>query len=246
MEVKDLSFRYGHLKVLEGLSLNIPRGVSFGLLGPNGAGKTTLIKILVGLLKAQSGSIRILGEARSRKTTYQIGYMPQNHALYSELTVTENVDFFAHIYGANTRDDRVKRVEDTIKMVELWDRRNDPAVNLSGGMQQRASMACAIVNNPPILFLDEPTVGLDPELRANFWEHFAGMTKAGRTLILSSHTMDDAAHCDYLGFLRDGRVIAQGSPAELKKATGNPSSSLEDAFLYFVHHEGAKVDVRKQ
>jgi ABC-2 type transport system ATP-binding protein len=241
IEVNDLSFGYAHLKVLEELTLRIPKGVSFGLLGPNGAGKTTLIKILVGLLKPQSGEIRISGEAPSHKTTYQIGYMPQTHALYSELSITENVDFFAHIYGANDRTERSKHVEETIKLVELWERRKDPVANLSGGMKQRVSLACAIVNNPPILFLDEPTVGLDPELRANFWSHFNSLTKQGHTLVLSSHTMDDAAHCDYLAFIRDGKVIARGTPLELKKATGNQSANLEYAFLYFIHHEAANV-----
>ena len=241
VEVKDLSFSYERLKALDGLSLQIPQGVSFGLLGPNGAGKTTLIKVLVGLLKAKSGEIRILGETPSHRTTYQIGYMPQTHALYSELSITENVDFFAHIYGANDRTERAKRVEDAIKLIDLWERRKDPVLKLSGGMKQRVSLACAIVNNPPLLFLDEPTVGLDPELRANFWSHFTNLTKQGHTLILSSHTMDDAAHCDYLGFIRDGKVIARGTPTELKRATGNPAASLEEAFLYFIHHEVANV-----
>ncbi|MBI4295611.1 MAG: ABC transporter ATP-binding protein, partial [Chloroflexi bacterium] len=207
-----------------------------------GAGKTTLIRILVGLLKPQSGTIRILGQPPSRRTAYQTGYMPQVHALYSELSVAENVDFFAHIYALDGDLTRRKRVEETIRLVGLWERRKDPVMKLSGGMKQRVSLACAMVNRPPLLFLDEPTVGLDPELRVAFWEHFNSLTKQGVTLILSSHTMDDAAHCDSLAFIRDGKVIAHGTPGELRQATGRPGATLEDAFLYFIHH-GAKQNV---
>ena len=109
-------------------------------------------------------------------------------------------------------------------------------------MKQRVSLACAIVHNPPLLFLDEPTVGLDPELRVTFWEYFAALTKQGTTLVISSHTMDDAAHCDRLAFMRDGRVIAQGTPSELKQATRQPDATLEDAFLHFLHREDRKND----
>ena len=113
-------------------------------------------------------------------------------------------------------------------------------MNLSGGMKQRVSLACAIVHNPPLLFLDEPTVGLDPELRANFWQYFANLNKQGVTIIISSHTMDDAAHCNRLAFLRSGRVIAEGTPDQLRQATGEAGATLEDAFLYFVRREEKK------
>jgi ABC-2 type transport system ATP-binding protein len=120
----------------------------------------------------------------------------------------------------------------------MWQRRKDPVLKLSGGMKQRVSLACAIVHNPPLLCLDEPTVGLDPELRVTFWEHFTALTRQGVTIIISSHTMDDAAHCDRLAFMRDGKVIAQGIPGELQQATGKPGATLEDAFLFFIHREG--------
>ena len=126
-------------------------------------------------------------------------------------------------------------MEEAIRLVDMWGRRNDAVQKLSGGMKQRVSLACAIVHNPPLLFLDEPTVGLDPELRVTFWEYFATLTRQGVTLIISSHTMDDAAHCDSLAFMRDGKVIAQGTPDDLRQATGRPGATLEDAFLYFVH-----------
>ncbi len=215
----------------------MPTGISFGLLGPNGAGKTTLIRLLVGLLKPKSGSVWILGQTPSRKAAHLIGYMPQLHSLYAELSVMQNVDFFAKVYRLTNKRERAQRVEEAIRLVDLWQRRKDPVLKLSGGMKQRVSLACAIVHNPPLLFLDEPTVGLDPELRVTFWQHFTTLTRQGITLIISSHTMDDAAHCDRLAFMRDGKVIAQGTPSELQQATGKAGATLEDAFLYFIHRE---------
>jgi len=236
-EVNEVSFSYNNIKAVDELSLQVPTGISFGLLGPNGAGKTTLIRLLVGLLRPRAGSVQILGQTPSRKTAHLIGYMPQLHSLYAELSVMQNVDFFARIYRLTNRHERAQQVEEAIKLVNMWQRRQDPVLKLSGGMRQRVSLACAIVHNPPLLLLDEPTVGLDPELRVTFWEHFASLTKQGVTLIISSHTMDDAAHCDRLAFMRNGKVIAQGTPVELRQATGQPEASLEDAFLYFIHRE---------
>jgi ABC-2 type transport system ATP-binding protein len=236
-----LAFDYGKLRVINDMSLEIPAGVSFGLLGPNGAGKTTLIRLLVGLLKPKSGSIRILGENLTRRTAKLIGYMPQLPSLYSELSVIQNVNFFARVYRMKDKQQRDKRVEEVLKLVDLWERRKDSVMKLSGGMKQRVSLACAIVHNPPLLFLDEPTVGLDPELRYTFWEHFANLTKQGTTLIVSSHTMDDANHCDQLALMRNGAVIAQGTPKELRQATGKKDANLEDAFLYFVKREEKNV-----
>ncbi len=240
VEVAKLSFSYGRQRVLDGLSLEIPAGISFGLLGPNGAGKTTLIRLLVGLLKAKSGTILTLGQKPSPRIARLIGYMPQLPSLYAELSVTQNVDFFARIYGLRDRKQRGQRVAEVIKLVDLWEHRKKSAANLSGGMKQRASLACAIVHNPPLLFLDEPTVGLDPELRVTFWEYFTALTRQGATLVISSHTMDDAAHCDRLVFLRDGRVIALGTPDELRQATGQAGATLEDAFLHFVRRQEKK------
>ena len=239
-ESLGISFYYGKLKVLDNLSLQIPRGISYGLLGPNGAGKTTIIRLLVGLLKPRQGSVSVLGQVPSRRMANLIGYKPQQYSLYNELSIFQNVDFFARIYLKDNRDERTKRVEEAIKLVGLWDRRNDGIMKLSGGMKQRASLASAIVHNPPLLFLDEPTVGLDPELRFNFWEHFTGLNKKGVTIIISSHTMDDAAHCDRLAFIRNGRMIADGTPNELRQVTGKSGASLEDAFLYFVRREEKK------
>ena len=204
-EVDKASFSYKDIKAVDELSLEFPSGISFGLLGPNGAGKTTLIRLLVGLLRPKSGSVRILGQTPSRKTAHLIGYMPQLHSLYSELSTLQNVDFFAQIYGLRNKNKRSQQVEEVIKLVDLWPRRNDSVINLSGGMRQRVSLACAIVHKPPLLLLDEPTVGLDPELRVTFWDYFTSLTKKGTTLIISSHTMDDAAHCDRLCIYAPGQ-----------------------------------------
>jgi len=240
VEVDKVSFGYNRLNVLDELSLGVPRGISFGLLGPNGAGKTTLIRLLVGLLRPRWGTIRTLGQKPSPKIAHLIGYMPQLHSLYSELSVIQNVEFFARIYRLTDKTERNRRVEAVIRLVDMWGQRHDSVMRLSGGMKQRVSLACAIVHNPPLLFLDEPTVGLDPELRVTFWEYFTALTRQGATLVISSHTMDDAAHCDRLAFMRDGRVIALGSPAELKQATGQAGATLEDAFLHFVRREVKK------
>jgi ABC-2 type transport system ATP-binding protein len=240
IKLNNVSFSYQNIKALNELSLQVPTGMSFGLLGPNGAGKTTLIRLLVGLLKPKSGSIQLLGQTPSRKTAHLIGYMPQLHSLYSELSIKQNVDFFAKIYGLTNKHERNQRVEKAITLVDLWQRREDSILKLSGGMKQRVSLACTLVHNPPLLFLDEPTVGLDPELRVTFWEYFTTLTKQGTTIIISSHTMDDAARCDHLALMRSGKVIAQGTPGELQQATGKPTTTLEDAFLYFIYRENKK------
>jgi ABC-2 type transport system ATP-binding protein len=232
--IDKLNFNYGKLRVIDDLSLEIPTGTSFGLLGPNGSGKTTLIRLLVGLLKPGAGKIRCLGNQPSPSNAKSRGYMPQLPSLYAELTVKQNIEFFARIYGMKERKEREARVDEVIKLVELSDKRKTSVMKLSGGMKQRVSLGCAIVHNPPLIFLDEPTVGLDPDVRASFWEFFENLTHTGTTLIISSHTMDDAAHCQKLVFLRQGKIIAIGTPQELRSATGEANASLEDAFLYFI------------
>jgi ABC-2 type transport system ATP-binding protein len=242
--VSRLAFYYGGLKVIDDMSLEIEAGTSYGLLGPNGAGKTTLIRLLVGLLKPAAGSIRCLGKAPSPANARLRGYMPQLPALYSELSVEQNIDFFGRIYGLKDSRERAPRVAEVVKLVDLWPKRKTQIMKLSGGMKQRVSLGCAIVHRPRLIFLDEPTVGLDPELRVHFWEYFEGLTREGATLVISSHTFDDAAHCQKLAFLRLGRVVAEGTPVELRAATGRPESSLEDAFLHFIRRDEVKQDVQ--
>jgi ABC-2 type transport system ATP-binding protein len=236
---RDLSFAYGHRPVLSGLGLSVQPGTAFGMLGANGSGKTTLVRLLAGLLKPDSGGVQVLGKEPGPKFSDRIGYMPQLNALYNSLTVSENVDFFARMYGVKNKQTRANAVDSVLELVELADRQDDRITSLSGGMQQRVSLAVALVHTPPVLLLDEPTVGLDPELRATFWKHFRRMTREGTTILISSHTMDDAAHCDRLGFLRDGRFIAEGTPDELRATTGESSASLEDAFLHLVRSEAS-------
>jgi len=238
VEVEGLSFSYGEMKALDGLTLRIGHGMTYGLLGPNGAGKSTLIRVLVGLLRPQKGSVKVLGRPAGRGVSQQIGYMPQLAALYLELSAEENVGFFARLYGLSRRGERKGRVEEALRLVGLWERRQDPVQRFSGGMRQRLSLACALVHRPRLLLLDEPTVGLDPELRVAFWEHFQDLAKEGKTLVISSHTMDDAAHCQRLAFLRQGRVVGEGGPEELRAATGKEGATLEDAFLHFVRRGG--------
>jgi ABC-2 type transport system ATP-binding protein len=242
IEVSHLTFNYGGLRVIDDMSLEIPAGTSFGLLGPNGAGKTTLIRLMVGLLKPAVGHVRCLGKAPSPANARRIGYMPQLPSLYTELSVEQNIDFFARIYGLRDKKQRTQRVAEVIRLVDLWPKRKTQVMKLSGGMKQRVSLGCAIVHQPPMIFLDEPTVGLDPELRVRFWEYFARLTQDGATLIISSHTMDDAAHCQKLAFLRQGKVIALGSPTELRAAVGAAEATLEDAFLYFIKRGEVKPD----
>lgn len=237
IDANNISFSYGKLKVIDDMSVAISPGTSYGLLGPNGAGKTTLIRLMVGLLKPASGSIKCLGKTVNRELARQIGYMPQLPALYNELTVRHNIDFFARIYGMRNKKERAQRVDEVINLVDLWPKRSSYVNQLSGGMKQRLSLACAIVHKPPLIFLDEPTVGLDPELRVYFWNYFEDLTKSGATLIISSHTFDDAAHCNKLAFMRQGKIVAEGSPKELKQATGKSDATLEDSFLYFIRRE---------
>ena len=163
-----------------------------------------------------------------------VGYMPQVSALYLELSVRENVDFFARMYGMSDRQSRARSVEEAISLVDLAPRSSDPILKLSGGMRHGVSLAIALVHRPGLLILDEPTVGLDPDVRAVFWERFRRDAELGATIMISSHTMDDAAHCDRLAFLRDGRVIALDTPSALRAATGQPDATLEDAFMHFL------------
>ena len=234
VEANSVTFSYGALQVLNGLSLSVREGEIFGVLGANGSGKTTLMRIVVGLLRNDGGAVTVYGESPSPRHAAQVGYMPQLSALYQELSVRENVDFFARMYGMSDRRSRARSVEDAIDLVDLGSRGADPILNLSGGMRQRVSLAIAMVHRPALLLLDEPTVGLDPDVRAVFWERFRRMADSGTTIMISSHTMDDAAHCDRLAFLRDGRVIALDTPMALRAATGRSDASLEDAFLYFL------------
>jgi ABC-2 type transport system ATP-binding protein len=224
VSVEEVSKSFGRLKALDGVTLRVPKGEIYGLLGPNGAGKTTLIRLICGLLEAQSGTVNVLGQRMPQVGVLRrIGYMTQQAALYPALSVEENVRFFAAINGA---EDGVK---DALELVQLYDRRRSVVQTLSGGMRQRCSLACALVHRPELLLLDEPTVGVDPQLRVQFWESFRQMAANGTTMIVSSHVMDEADRCKRLGLIQYGRLLAEGTPAEIRTMGG--SQNLEEAFL---------------
>jgi ABC-2 type transport system ATP-binding protein len=224
VDVENVSRSFGAVKALDGVSLKVRRGEIYGLLGPNGAGKTTLIRMLVGLLAAQAGTVTVLGRRMPDINVLRnVGYMTQQAALYPGLSVEENVRFFAAINGV---EDGVK---EAIEMVDLYQRRASEVSTLSGGMRQRCSLACALVHRPQLLLLDEPTVGVDPQLRAQFWADFRRMADSGTTIIVSSHVMDEAERCQRLGLIQYGKVLAEGTPGEIRGLAG--SSNLEDAFL---------------
>ncbi|MDA1280268.1 MAG: ABC transporter ATP-binding protein [Chloroflexi bacterium] len=238
ISINELEFAYGKRPVLNGINLEIPRGVSFGILGANGAGKTTLVRLLIGRLEPTSGTALIFGRPPGPALADSVGYMPQLNALYESLSVRENLDFFARMLGMSDSKPRAAAVARAMELVGLADRAKSVITELSGGMRQRVSLGVALVHEPELLLLDEPTVGLDPELRSMFWRHFKEMTEAGTTILISSHTMDDAAHCDSLGFMRGGKFIATGTPGDLRKSTGEPDSTLEDAFLHLSRSSG--------
>jgi ABC-2 type transport system ATP-binding protein len=224
VEVEGVSKRFGAQPALDGVTLKIRRGEVYGILGPNGAGKTTLIRALVGLIVPDGGTITVLGQRMpSLDILARVGYMTQQAALYPDLSAGENVRFFAEIYGAHDG------VREALEFVDLWDRRDSVVSELSGGMRTRCSLACALVHKPDLLLLDEPTVGVDPQLRVQLWDRFQRMAREGKSILVSSHVMDEAERSDRLGLIRFGRLLAEGTVAELKRKAD--VERLEDAFL---------------
>src|SRR5437868_5965718 len=215
VDVQGVEKRFGGLKALDGVTLRVRKGEIYGLLGPNGAGKTTLIRTIVGLLAPDAGTVTVLGrKLPDLDVLRNVGYMTQQAALYPGLSVAENVRFFAAINGVEGS------IDDVLRFVRLDNRKNSVVSNLSGGMRQRCSLACALVHKPKLLLLDEPTVGVDPQLRQAFWTYFRTLVDAGVTIIVSSHVMDEAERCDRLGLMRAGRLLAEGTAAGLLAQTG--------------------------
>jgi ABC-2 type transport system ATP-binding protein len=228
VEAVELRKFFGQLHAVDGVSFALSAGRIYGFLGPNGSGKTTLIRMLTGLGRPTAGEARVLGVTMpSRPNLARIGYMTQSDGIYPELTVLENATFFAAMYGVRGAD----AARSALAVVEMADRAGTLASALSGGLRRRLSLACALVHRPPVLFLDEPTVGVDPALRVQFWTHFRRLAAEGVTIIVSSHVMDEAERCDELLFMRDGRVIAQGTSRDLRARAGR--DDLEQAFLHF-------------
>jgi len=227
VEVRDLVVVRGEREVLPGISLDVPAGVT-GLLGPSGCGKTTLLRCLVGAQRVRSGSVQVLGApAGSASLRTRIGYVTQAASVYDDLTVAENLAFFARVLGV----DRAS-VDRAIDAVDLGDHRDQVVGRLSGGQRSRAGLAVALLGEPDLLVLDEPTVGLDPVLRRDLWALFHRIAEAGAAVLVSSHVMDEAERCHRLLLMREGRIIADGSPDEVRARTG--SADIEQAFLHLV------------
>lgn len=230
--VERLTVKRGGRTVLPGIDVDLRRGAITGLLGPSGCGKSTLIRSIVGVQKVESGSVRVLGhDAGSRPLRDQIGYVTQEPSVYDNLTVAENLTFFARVLGVNVAD----QVDTVIDNVGLASHRDALVANLSGGQRSRASLAVALLGEPPLLILDEPTVGLDPVLRVELWDLFASLARGGSTLLVSSHVMDEAERCDHLLLMREGRILASETPRGLCATTG--TATVEEAFLSLVRHD---------
>ncbi len=231
MAVSSLRVVRGGRVVLPDLSTTIPSGQITGLLGPSGCGKTTLMRCIVGVQKTQGGSVRVLGEeSGSPALRRQVGYMTQAPSVYDDLTVRENLRFFASVLGASP-----SRIDVAVDTVGLESSVDSLAGRLSGGQRSRVSLAVAMLSEPEVMVLDEPTVGLDPVLRRQLWGTFAELARAGATIIVSSHAMDEAERCDRLMLMRDGELIADDDPASLLAQTGAPD--IESAFLALVDQE---------
>jgi ABC-2 type transport system ATP-binding protein len=224
-------YKEGKIKAVDQLNLKIRQGEIYALIGANGSGKSTTINMITGSLYPTSGTITVLGlpiPEKRRVAAAQIGVAPQEYALYSDLTVEQNIWFFARLYTMN-RNAFEKRLNELLPILKLDERRKTTVSNLSGGMKRRTSIACALIHQPKIVFFDEATVGIDPVLRSYFWEYFHSLSKAGLTIVLSSHVMDEAERADRIGLMRAGKLIEEGTPAEIKQRYS--VNSIEKVFI---------------
>ncbi len=228
----------GHKKILRGLDFAMEHGCITGLLGPSGSGKTTLMRCIVGVQRLTAGSVEVLGRpAGTPSLRHDVGYVTQAPSVYTDLSVEANVRYFGAMHGVSAAD-----TAEAIAAVGLESLARRKTADLSGGEFSRVSLACALVSHPKLLVLDEPTVGLDPVLRAELWERFAAMAESGTTLLVSSHVMEEASHCSSLLLLRDGLLLAQLSPAELSER--GHSNDLEQAFLHIIQETSATSNRR--
>jgi ABC-2 type transport system ATP-binding protein len=230
IELRDVSRRFNGTVALRKVNLDVPRGSILGLIGPSGSGKTTAVRLLTGILAPTAGDVRVLGEQPRhfrRVTREQIGYMPQGFLLYPELTAAENVDFMASLFGL-LFSHRRRRVREVLELLDLWTVRNRRASALSGGMQRRLELACAFVHDPAVLFLDEPTAGIDPLLRRSVWQELQRLRDTGRTLLVTTQYVSEADECDRVALLAEGRLIALEAPEGLRrKALGGDVVEIE-------------------
>ena len=231
VDIQQLTRRFGAITAVSRLTLQIPRGEVFGLLGPNGSGKTTTIRMLCGLLDPTEGTATVAGldiRTSPERVKMQIGYMSQRFGLYEDLTVAENLDFYGGIYGL-TGHARAGRIADVVAFLGIGGRLGQLAAQLSGGWKQRLALGCALLHRPPVLFLDEPTAGVDPAARRNFWSAIHDLAHGGTTVLVTTHYMDEAERCDRLAMMSLGHLIALGTPAEVAAQVGG--KTLEDAFI---------------
>jgi ABC-2 type transport system ATP-binding protein len=225
ISVRELRVRRGGTEVLPGISLDVAGGVVTGLLGPSGSGKTTLMRAIVGVQVVESGEVEVLGQpAGAADLRRRVGYVTQAPSVYADLEVRENLAYFARVVGAPAG-----RIDQALATVALEAHAGQLVRTLSGGERSRASLATALLAQPDVLVLDEPTVGLDPVLRRDLWRTFHQLAEGGATVLVSSHVMDEASRCDQLVLMRDGRIVFTGSPDELLRGTGAPD--LDAAFL---------------
>lgn len=235
IEIRDLTIDRGKTEVLHGISTTISRGQITGLLGPSGSGKTTLLRAIVGVQIVRSGTVTVLGSpAGAPDLRHRIGYVTQTPSIYLDLTVLENVRYFASLQGTDAA-----AVGRTLEIAGLGHVQTQLARDLSGGQLSRASLACALVGNPELLVLDEPTVGQDPVLREELWTWFHQLADEGVTLLVSSHVMDEANRCDRLLLVREGSIIADDTPAAVKESAG--TDDLDEAFLRLIRRRQGEV-----
>jgi ABC-2 type transport system ATP-binding protein len=218
VEARNLTKQFGHFTAVDAVSFIVPRGQIFGFLGPNGAGKTTTIRMLLGLLKPTSGTAAVLGYDVVKQTNamrQRIGYMSQKFSLYNDLTVAENLNFYGGTYGVRGEQLRQRKAA-ILQMAGLQGRENELTKNLAGGWKQRLALGAAIIHEPQMLFLDEPTAGVDPISRRTFWNLLYELAETGASILVTTHYMDEAEQCEQLAFIQGGRLVAQGSPQEIK------------------------------
>ena len=230
IQVNQVSKSFGKKTVLSNVNLTIEKGQLFGLIGPSGAGKTTLVKMIVGMEKADTGSIHVLDQKMPNLALMQdIGYMAQSDALYVDLTGEENLKLFASLYKIK-KAEQEKRIAYVSSLVNLTDDLKKRVAAYSGGMKRRLSLAIALIQDPKILILDEPTVGIDPELKLSIWKEFLRLKEEEqKTIIVTTHVMDEAERCDYVAMVRDGRILTSGSPSDLKASY--ETDNFDEVFL---------------